>query len=130
MTLTCWDCVQLVGRPAADDCLCLLHCVPAYAVFPAAAYAEAWVAARGRATGKALSRALLGLPKFWFEFGLVVVPQLLLLMSLAPAEPAFLLLFLLWGSLALKLWMKLGHSPGSRQHMAHMLAHISAPRKR
>jgi hypothetical protein len=97
---------------------------------PAAAYAEAWVAARGRAAGKPLSRLLLALPKFSYEAGLVVSPQVLLLMSLAPAEPAFLLLFLLWGSLALKLWIKLGHSPGSRQHMAHMLAHISAPRKR
>jgi hypothetical protein len=97
---------------------------------PAAAYAEAWAVARGRAAGKPLSRLLLALPKFGYEFGLVVAPQVLLLMSLAPAEPAFLLLFLLWGSLALKLWMKLGHSPGSRQHMAHMLAHISAPRKR
>ncbi|WIA18598.1 hypothetical protein OEZ85_010038 [Tetradesmus obliquus] len=110
------------------EVFCVVSCLPLCLLI--AAYAEAWVAARGRATGKALSRALLGLPKFWFEFGLVVVPQLLLLMSLAPAEPAFLLLFLLWGSLALKLWMKLGHSPGSRQHMAHMLAHISAPRKR
>lgn len=85
--------------------------------------------ARARAAGKPLARLQL-LPKFAYEFGLVVVPQVLLLMSVAPAEPAFLLLFLLWGSLGLKLWMKLAHSPGSRQHMAHMLQHISTLRKR
>jgi hypothetical protein len=70
------------------------------------------------------------LPKFAFEFCGGVVPLLLLLMSVAPAEPAFLLLFLLWGSLALKLWMRLAHGPGARQHMAHMLQHMAAPRKR
>lgn len=54
----------------------------------------------------------------------------MLVMSVAPAEPAFLLLFLLWGSLALKLWMRLAHGPASRQHMAHMLQHMARSRKR
>lgn len=59
-----------------------------------------------------------------------MLPLLLLLMSVAPAEPAFLLLFLCWGSLALKLWMRLAHGPAARQHMGHMLQHMAAPRKR
>jgi hypothetical protein len=103
---------------------------------------EARVSARVRSGGRRLlSRVLPGrllallsrrspLPKFVYEFCGGVLPLLLLLMSVAPAEPAFLLLFLCWGSTALKLWMRTAHGPGARQHMAHMLAHLAAPRKR
>lgn len=94
-----------------------------------AAYVEARIAARVRSSSL-LSKQHWLLPKFVFEFCGGVVPLLLLLMSVAPAEAAFLLLFLLWGSLALKLWMRLAHGPGARQHMAHMLQHMAAPRKR
>jgi hypothetical protein len=109
-----------------------------------AAYIEARLAARLRSSSAAAggrkqqqqhpcSRWLLRrteLPKLPFEYVGVVLPPLMLLMSVAPAEPAFLLLFLLWGSLALKLWMRLAHGPGARQHVAHMLQHMATPRKR
>lgn len=94
-----------------------------------AAYIEARVTARLRSSSQ-LRKHSWPIPKFAFEFGGVVLPLLLVLMSVAPAEPAFLLLFLLWGSLALKLWMRLAHGPASRQHMGHMLQHMTAPRKR
>jgi hypothetical protein len=93
---------------------------------------EARVSARVRSSALLSKRPwwLLQPPKFAYEFCGVVVPLLLLLMSVAPAEPAFLLLFLLWGSMALKLWMRIAHGPAARQHSAHMLAHLGAPRKR
>jgi hypothetical protein len=111
----------------------LLHdttCVVVAVVHPAAAYSEAWLTARAKGLLPSTLQQLSRIPKAALEYAIVVVPQVLLLMSFAPAEPVFLLLFLLWGSLALKLWMKLAHSPASRQHMSHMLLHISQPRKR
>jgi hypothetical protein len=107
--------------------LLLLLFAPSF-LFAAAAYIEARLAARLRSSS--LSKQHWHLPKFPFEFCGVVLPLLMLLMSAAPAEPAFLLLFLFWGSLALKLWMRLAHGPAARQHMAHMLQHMTCSRKR
>lgn len=121
------------------------HCCLHTRTHVSAAYIEARLAARLRSSSAAAGgrkqqqqqypcpRWLLRrteLPKLPFEYVGVVLPPLMLLMSVAPAEPAFLLLFLLWGSLALKLWMRLAHGPGARQHVAHMLQHMATPRKR
>ncbi|KAF8059100.1 esf1 [Scenedesmus sp. PABB004] len=110
------------------EVFCVVGCLPLLLLV--AAYAEAWLAARARSSRWRAARALAALPQLAHEYALVVAPCVLLLLSVAPAEPAFLLLFLLWGSLALKAWMRLAHSPASRSHMLHMLAHLSAPRKR
>eukprot|EP00775_Hariotina_reticulata_P002159 gene2159-2477_t len=110
------------------EVFCVISCLPLCLLI--ASYTEAWLAARAKSVLPTPLQQLSRIPKAALEYAIVVAPQVLLLMSFAPAEPAFLLLFLLWGSLALKLWMKLAHSPASRQHMSHMLLHISQPRKR
>lgn len=123
-----------LSHPFVALLLLLHHPHPSHYYHPSspptlAAYIEARVAARVRSSSQ-LRKQQWHVPKFVFEFGGAVVPLLLLVMSVAPAEPAFLLLFLLWGSLALKLWMRLAHGPAARQHMAHMLQHMTCTRKR
>ncbi|KIZ02066.1 Uncharacterized protein MNEG_5891 [Monoraphidium neglectum] len=51
-------------------------------------------------------------------------------MSAADAVPVFLMLLLLWVSVALKIWLKMLRGPGARQQLALVAQHVGEPRKR
>ncbi len=64
------------------------------------------------------------------EFAVIVLPQVAMSMSVAPAEPCFLSLFLLWATLSLKTWRKLFQGSGARLHFQNLLQQLAEPRKR
>ncbi|KAI8470240.1 MAG: GWT1-domain-containing protein [Monoraphidium minutum] len=76
------------------------------------------------------SRAALGRLNATAAAALLAAPQVALTMSAADAVPVFLILLLLWVSLALKAWLRLLRAPGARVQLAHVAAHLAEPRKR
>lgn len=57
-------------------------------------------------------------------------PQVVLTMSPVEAVPIFLMLLLLWVSVALKTWLKMLRGPGARTQLSAIAQHLAEPRKR
>lgn len=127
----CLPLCLLIGDHASCVCIASLAVVVVARnkrLLPAASSAEQWVQARLKALQ--LRSFIIRAACFLVDFAIVVLVQVAISMSVAPPEPSFLLLFLLWGSLALKLWVKLSGSPAAKQHIHQICQQLVEPRKR
>ncbi|GBF94214.1 hypothetical protein Rsub_06484 [Raphidocelis subcapitata] len=108
------------------EIFCVIGCLPMCSLFAAAA--QSWVLARLRRLGA--SPRLLRASALAIEAAALIAPQVALTMSPVEAVPIFLMLLLLWVSVALKIWLKMLRGPGARAQLGAIAQHLAEPRKR